>query len=186
MPSHHCCHLGEPRNIYPWSRAKGGERLAQEPQGLRDPQRGSVGSSPCSLHPHTQPSGSDQYKYLAAYECKSGSSGVSQSICISDTHIFLKLSPSAYALCASFFISKMDMVITRLSGSSRRGDACSAAVTSTVLAPHPLPVPPLCRVPSDAGYSISTGNCIWRLWERREMPALSLALFEMVFWDDGS
>lgn len=39
--------------------------------------------------------------------------GVSQSICISDTHIFLNLYPSAY-VCLRFFVSKMDMVITRL------------------------------------------------------------------------
>lgn len=108
--------------------------------------------------------------------------GVSQSICISDTHIFLKLSPSAYALCVSFFISKMDMIITRLSGSSsRRGDTCSAAAPS-MAAPHPLPVPPLHHVPGDASHSISTWNWIWRLWERREMPALHLALFKMGFF----
>lgn len=81
----------------------------------------------------------------------------------------------------------MDMVITRPSGSSsRRGGACPAAVASAVAAPHPLPIPPLRRVPGNAGYSSSTCSCIWRLWERREMPAPRLALFKMAFGDDAS
>lgn len=93
---------------------------------------------PCTL---TQPSGSDQYKDLAAYKCKSGQRGVSQSICISDTHIFLKLSAPAHALCVSFFVSKIDMVITRLSGSSSRRREIPALLPFPPWWQHHIPFP---------------------------------------------
>lgn len=140
-PSHHRCHLRERRNTYLGADPrKGSDCSSHHKGGIPSKEAWGVHPVPCTL---TLPSGSHQYKYLLPTNANQAQRGVSQSICISDTHIFLKLSPSAYALCVSFFISKMDMIITCLSGSSRRrGDTCSAPRWQ-----HHIPFPfPLCTM----------------------------------------